>query len=370
MSQDPSRVEPYLQDGPPPSREPIRHQPEFHGRAGEFFGIWIVNIVLSVITLGIYSAWAKVRTQRYFYANTRLAGAPFEYLADPIAILKGRLIAYALLLTVVVSAKLQLFWVLIPLYLVLLVLFPWLIYLGLRFRARYSSWRGLRFRFDGSVGDAYANYMLLPIVSLFTLNLLWPWVHRNQQSYMVKGHRFGGSRFEFYGETGAYYRPFLVVLGLGIVGMIGLALAMGAFAAAAAGGTAGAPATPGAAVMTTLYAMIAVFYIGAFGLGIYLHARYVNLLWNNTRLGPHRFESTLGARQMIWLYLTNGLAILFSLGLALPWAKVRLMRYRVSRLVLVAEGSLEDFFGQPGELPAATGAEFADALDLDLEIAL
>ena len=63
----------------------VRHRPQFTGRAGEYFGIWFVNLLLSIVTLGIYSAWAKVRTERYFYGNTSLAGANFEYLASPIA---------------------------------------------------------------------------------------------------------------------------------------------------------------------------------------------------------------------------------------------------------------------------------------------
>jgi len=65
---------------------------EFFGKGLEFFRIWIVNILLTVVTLGIYSAWAKVRTQRYLYGNTRLDGASFEYLAEPLQILQGRLI--------------------------------------------------------------------------------------------------------------------------------------------------------------------------------------------------------------------------------------------------------------------------------------
>src|SRR5258705_13530536 len=66
----------------------------FSGQAGEYFRIWIVNVCLSVVTLGIYSAWAKVRRKKYFYGNTLLNGASFEYLADPKAILKGRLIVF------------------------------------------------------------------------------------------------------------------------------------------------------------------------------------------------------------------------------------------------------------------------------------
>ncbi len=65
---------------------------KFTGSAGEYFKIWIVNLFLTIITFGIYSAWAKVRTRRYFYANTSIDGHPFDYLASPINILKGHLI--------------------------------------------------------------------------------------------------------------------------------------------------------------------------------------------------------------------------------------------------------------------------------------
>ena len=74
---------------------------EFMGSGKEYFKIWIVNLILSILTLGIYSAWAKVRTNRYFYGNTQLAGSGFEYHAKPLAILKGRLIAVAILLVYV-----------------------------------------------------------------------------------------------------------------------------------------------------------------------------------------------------------------------------------------------------------------------------
>ena len=79
-----------LESSPEPAVQ--THQFEFTGTANEYFRIWIVNVFLSVITLGIYSAWAKVRTRQYFYANTKLDGHPFEYLGNPIAILKGNLV--------------------------------------------------------------------------------------------------------------------------------------------------------------------------------------------------------------------------------------------------------------------------------------
>lgn len=69
----------------------------FTGSGSEYFGIWIVNILLTIITLGIYSAWAKVRRNRYFYGNTILLGRGFEYHASGGQILIGRLIVFAYL---------------------------------------------------------------------------------------------------------------------------------------------------------------------------------------------------------------------------------------------------------------------------------
>src|SRR6476620_11445195 len=85
MSQEIAEIQ-----GPAPPRE---YQLSFSGTASEYFRIWIVNLALSIATLGIYSAWAKVRRKRYFYSQTSLDGEPFEYTGQPVAILKGRVLA-------------------------------------------------------------------------------------------------------------------------------------------------------------------------------------------------------------------------------------------------------------------------------------
>ena len=366
-------IEPVLPPVPPPlPPEPpqvVRHAPEFTGKSGEFFGIWIVNILLTVLTLGIYSAWAKVRTHRYFYSNTRLAGSAFDYLASPLKILKGRLIAYAFTITFGLSAKFEIWYLVIPLYLLMLACFPLLIFLGLRFRARYSAWRGLPFRFDGKVGDAYLNFMLLPIASVFTLNFLSPWVHMQQQSYMIKGHRFGGKPFDFEGDVGKYYIPFFIALGLSMaMGMVFAMVMLGVMGTMFA--TQGAEHVDPAAINKTLLPVMAVLYVGFFTIPIFLRARYTNLMWQNTRLAQHRFESTIRARDMIWLYFSNGLAILLTLGLAVPWAMIRMAKYRFAHFALLASGSIDDFVADTVREQGAAGAELAAALDMDIDVSL
>ena len=122
---------------------------EFNGSAGEYFKIWIVNVLLTILTLGIYSAWAKVRNKRYFYGNTQLQGSSFEYTAQPLTILKGRMIAAGIIVVYVTAITFYpstepLFW------LAFLIALPWLVVSSLRFNARNSAYRNVRFDFAAS----------------------------------------------------------------------------------------------------------------------------------------------------------------------------------------------------------------------------
>jgi uncharacterized membrane protein YjgN (DUF898 family) len=51
----------------------------FHGRGGSLFGIQIVNLFLSLITLGVYSFWGRVKVRSYLASQTEFAGDRFAY---------------------------------------------------------------------------------------------------------------------------------------------------------------------------------------------------------------------------------------------------------------------------------------------------
>ncbi len=360
---------PSFQPLPPPQR----HGVEFTGNAREFFGIWFVNLVLSVLTLGIYSAWAKVRTERYFYGNTHFAGASFEYLADPIAILKGRLVAYAVAIGLGLCAHFQLWVVYIPLILAVLLLLPLLIQRTLRFRARYSAWRGLRFRFVDGVFEAYVNFMFKPMLQLPTLYMTLPWVRMCQHEYIVAGHRFGGKRFSFKGDLGTYFIPFAICLGLGFGAYILMIMAAigGAVVAEGLGlGGTGPDGEPSDSLVFAIMIPLMLVYLGFLAIPVFLRTRYVNLMWKFTQFGPHRFESTLRARDVIWIYFSNGLLIVLSLGLMVPWAMVRLARYRARHFAVLVQGDLDSFIAETERNEGATSAELVDALDLDVDIGI
>ncbi|MGY0504614.1 YjgN family protein [Luteimonas sp. e5] len=341
----------------PPALPISRHRPEFSGTAREYFGIWIVNLILGILTLGIWSAWGTVRTRRYFYAHTRLAGSAFEYIAEPLAILKGRLIAYAVVIVLLLASHFALL-LYVPLIFAVALALPALVVWSLRFRARNSLWRGLGFRFDQQASDAYLPFLLWQFLVSMSMGLLYPFARLKQHEFVVQGHRYGLRRFVFNGDAAAYYRPFLVVIGLGVLGIVlGIVLMVATVAAmVASGGSAESATWP-------IFLLIGFIYAGMFVLGSYLHVRYVNLMWNSSRIGGHRFESNLRARDMLWIHASNTVLVILSLGLALPWAKIRLARYRAEHFTLIAAGDLDDFVAASDMHAGATGAELVDALD-------
>lgn len=332
----------------------------FSGRADEYFRIWIVNLALTIVTLGVYSAWAKVRSERYFYGNTTVGGTPFEYLAEPLAILKGRIIAAILLLAYVGSAQVSPLLNLAVLVL-LAILFPWMLTRSLAFRARYSAWRSIRFGFDGGYGGAFKLYILYPILSVFTLYLAFPMVARRQTEWMVCQHRYGGTRLSFSGDTAQFYAVYL----LAIIGGIGLAMAAG-MAFAWTTDVVRVGDLRGDALQAVLALVAGGIYLGFFAIGVFVRASIANLMWNGTRVGECGFRSTISGWDMAWLFFTNTLAIIFSLGLAYPWARIRVARYRAEHLYFVPVGDPDQFFADAASNASAFGSEAADLFDVDI----
>lgn len=358
---------------PPPAPPPrpavvepvaVEHRFEFRGTAREYFRIWIVNLALTVLTIGIFSAWAKVRRERWFYGNTWVAGAPFEYLARPLPILKGRLVAVALLATYVLLGNVLPF--VQPLLLVALgIATPWLVLSGLRFRARYSAWRSLNFRFTGDVGEAIKAWLLMYMLVIPTLGLIVPYMKYLQRRYQVEEHRFGGARFAFSADPGAFY----------VIYLVGWVLAGGGLFAAGVVAALVVPQMSGAVdrvdpdvAVAVGYGMVGLAYVGLFVGWIWIAVGVTNLTFNRAALAAHGFRSTLRRRDLFALYLSNTAAILLSLGLLVPWAQVRMARYRAAHLALLARGDLEALRAEDRARRGAAGAETADAFDVDLSL--
>lgn len=184
---------------------------KFTGQAKEYFKIWIVNLFLSIITLTIYSAWAKVRTRRYFYANTSIDGQALDYLANPVKILKGHLIVGFLFIAYSISGQFNA-WVSGGFILFFYLILPFLIYKSIRFYTHNSAYRGIRFDFDGTLWESYQLYLLAPILIPLTLGLYFPyWVHL-QKRWFFENTAFGSTFNDFEGKPGMFYKTYFLAI--------------------------------------------------------------------------------------------------------------------------------------------------------------
>src|ERR1700688_2851207 len=198
----------------PPPRDSAPRAPEqlhFTGNGAEYFGIWIVNLLLTIVTLGIYSAWAKVRRLKYFYRHTEMAGSSFDFHGSPSRILVGRVIALVMLIAYNYSVRLR-----SPLTIVILVaiavVMPWLLRNSFRFRLYNTSWRGTRFHFRGTVARAYRVFLLNGFLTLITLYVMAPFMHQRLKAYQHDNTWFGRTRCSFHARAGQFYVIYLLLL--------------------------------------------------------------------------------------------------------------------------------------------------------------
>ena len=426
-----------MQAAPPPATSATdtadaaetRHRFVFSGKGGEYFGIWIVNILLSIITIGIYSAWAKVRRLHYFYRNTQVAGSSFDFHARPIDILKGRLIAFGAYVAFIGLSKLSVTASLV-LALFLFAVIPYFAYKSLRFRYRNSSWRQIRFNFRGKVPGAYGAFFGWPLAALFSVYTLVPIAHHQSTAYTLGNGALGATPATFSAKIWDFYKVYFKTAGLFLILMLLVAAPIW-FAASKMSipwksllqntaiespqpysalakqptGTAAEPdvikgaTDPKEAVDSKetnetkaadddeddkqedaaakddvpayFKAMLPLFLIGFYlfaflAIGPYFSARIGNVIWNGTRLGPMRFESTLSARRLSFITITNWLGIIFTLGFFKPFAAVRMAKYRADSLCLIAAGPIAVHAQVAGGKLNARGEEIAEMFDVDI----
>ena len=336
---------------PLPVNEPFR----FHGEAREYFRIWIVNTLLTLLTLGVFFAWAKVRKRRYLRGCCELMGHRFDYRADPRRILVGNLIAVMFFLAYSVFGAVY------PAVQfgtigVGLLLLPWIVARSFSFNAHNTVYRGIRFRFHGSLGAATWTFLLLPLAIILSLGAYYPAWARARQEYVVTNHRLGDAYFRFTARTKPYYLAYLTAAGVLVVSAL-----LTGFIIAGLTARLGGPVPQAAMVGVTLV----VYGGGLFVSRQLVHAWLFNHVWNHTFLDEHRFEARMQTSRWLGLQVTNLLAIVASAGLLAPWATIRSHRYTASCLSFVPAGPVERIERMGGASGSATGDSAAEVIGLD-----
>lgn len=347
----------------------------FSGTGGEYFRIWIVNLLLILVTLGLYLPWAKVRKLKYFYNNTRVDDHALEFHGEPKKMLRGMAIVGVFFLAFSWASEISLAAAAIA-TLVFLVVAPALFRAAMRFRLANTSWRGMRMRFVAQgYREAYAcvviplAMVLLPglLLGLFgsgeakarqegmnvmggtigVLMLLYavllPYFFWRIKRYQHNNYAWGPLTSSYQSGVNATYKIFgmtlvmvlaVLLLFTGLLYLIVPALFKGQ---SGWGGM-------GVALLFVLPLMFLFFAVINILPRAYFTANMQNLLWSRTGNRYFRFKSELGSTPFIALQFKNYFLILITLGLYWPFAVIATMRMRIDALSLRTRVDMESLY--------------------------
>lgn len=326
----------------------------FSGRPTEYARLWFRNVILVLLTFGLYAPWARVHAQRYFLRRTQLAGECLDYHADPAALLPRYVLTGGLVAGVIGAWAGSRLAGMMALSLALAVV-PLLVYMTLTHRVAHISWAGRRLQFDGRCQGVY-QAMWAPLTGaclvawLLMATLAWNrpggwfawgmvaavwgmavptfvWVYfQYRQHHLV----LGPVRLLWQGHRMAVATLFVKTLAwFAMVCML----------------TAGLGAIVLAAVLA-VWRQVSTLTL-ACGLAVlagvvlaavlpYAQARLQNLVWSKTDNRYLRFRSRLPVQAYVGLQMRNAVLLVLTLGLYWPWAVVASRRMRTESLLVCA----------------------------------
>jgi uncharacterized membrane protein YjgN (DUF898 family) len=303
---------------------------QFHGKGSDFFGVIIINWLLTMITLGFYYPWAKANKLKYLYGETSLNGDRFAFHGTGKEMFKGFI--KAILLFGMLYAILFLFFYLqMPIvgalffYLGIIAVLPLAIHGSYRYRMSRTSWRGIRFGYRGDRTELIKNFFKWIFFTIITLGFYSSWLAMNLRKYLLGNVRFGDAEFKYNGDGMDYFM-------LNLKG----------------------------------------YFLTIITLGIYifwwqkdLFDYYVDNLTLHKDGKSIRFNSTITGGSVFGLVVVNLLIIVFTLGLGYAWAATRTLEYIFQNIELEGDIDLDSLQQTEENFRDATGEDIGDILDID-----
>ena len=328
---------------------------KFTGTVKDYFGIWISNLILSIITFGIYSAWAKVRRERFFKNNTKIFNKNFGYHASGGQIFKGRFIAFLILIALnVISTIMPILGGI--LVIVLVFIFPLILNKSMKFSARVTSYRNIRFNWHGKYWKTFWFFLLAPLLGLLSLGFLTPLISKSYYYYFARSHSYGTSFFSCNPKVSHFYIAFLIggilptiIISCIFILFVYLQITLTILECFK---------LPAIIIYTLIFCMI--FIYKTLCRNILLRSLVLeDVIGFNSNINPLTF---------IWISLSNLVLILISLGLLIPLARVRMYKYLSNCTMLFANKNMNGFIDEMLEKQSSTGEEFAELEGIEVTI--
>ena len=340
----------------------------FSGRGGELFGIFIVNLLLTLVTLSFYRFWGKVKIRKYIYSHCELLGERLAYHGTGMELFIGWLKAAGIVIVLVVivngSQMLSLpLAVVVIVQIIALLAFYYLMVLAMvgskRYRLSRTSWYGIRFSFRGRVNEALKIFVVGGILTSITFGIYAPWFYAAQHRFWISNSHFGNKPFKYEGKGGELFLIFLIAGLIYFGGIMAVSIIIPLIIGVSGG--AGDPGG-GAAALVILMPFLIILALGfAYA---FFRARTDRYHWSKTTYEGVSFESTFTTGKLLGFYITNALILIFTLGLGLPLVMIRILNFRFDNLIMTGAVDL-DGIKQDAQEVTTTGEGLADFLDLD-----
>lgn len=395
------------------------HPMEFTGSGGEYFRVWIVNVLLSIITLGIYTPWARRRTAQYFYSHTLVAGSPLEFTAQQRKMVMGFVLLMLITLAYNIAANTGQDAAVGVLLLTGAVLSPLIWGSAMRFRLGATRWRGLRLQFTANWKEVYiASWPLFALALVwfgvfFGMQLLSPELAEvlqevekeaarpkmpsftpamgvllllgmvltvlcfirleyNYKSLLVLKAQVGAEKGRWKPVYMDFVKVWLATVAVFILCVVGFSALIGILAGSSIALVASQSSRLGlwmfVIIIVSIFAGIFMLILASAPARAYREARMFQLMWNNIGVSQvARFKCHLKSGSYVGLRIKNMLLTLLTLGLYRPFARVSEYRMKCESVTLHVKGGVEQVAGamvrkQQGGL----GDALADAAGLDL----
>ena len=348
---------------------------EFKGKAMEYFGIWLANILLTVVTIGIFSAWAKVRRLKYFYNNTNILENSFAYHATGWQIFKGRIIAFVVIIILGIGSSYIPGFSFIS-FIIIFFLSPFIINSSLRFNARMISYRNIRFNWHGNYKNTLLYFVLGPVISFFSLGFLQPLFTKFYYTYYANNHSYGTSRFSADTTIKQYYKdsfksgflPALIIFYSIVVYTIWdianfiewnfdyIDTIFNNY-------------SNGFEIL--FFIMIPIIFITNFIYRIFARnilLRATILSKSNDNEISAKFDSRLNPATYLWIIITNAIIVPITLGLMSPWAQIRFYKYLSYSTKIEIIGDLNIFLDIEKKNLSSLGEEYSEMEGIEVNI--
>lgn len=361
----------------PVLEEEFKNFVQFTGTGKELFKIYIRNFLLTLITLGVYSFWGKVRIRSYLWEHTRILGEPLEYTGTGWELFRSFLIVMPVISIAATSFYFAGEEYLALAYLVVLILGTFLfhvaVYQALRYRFSRTRWRGIRGNMDGSALKYGIKAFLYSLLSLVTMGLCSPLSTARTTTIRANNFVFGDKKFTFKGDCADLYAGWGISIGVSFalifVLMIIIAIVCVIFATAFSAFTHNFSQMnhEDGQIVAIIVALIYISSIVIIGAAAYIYeATKLRWLYAGLKLGNAEFRANgVTNAGFFFLNLRNMFLLLFTLGIAFPWVVARTIAFVLNAVEY--RGNLElETIGQDTTPDRAKGEGLLDALDISV----